>query len=265
MAPLWEYHKTVRRLFPATVALSSLVGIFLFFSLPAAAQINAPPTSVTSPGFGGRSVNGPPASVTSVGPRGYAPGPSSNYHPGYRYGGPHPDANGRHRNRDRNNYYGPYMYAYPVPYAADPYAYDNGADMNGPDLNNDESDYQGGPTVFDRRGSGARSYIPPVEDAPPAHHRAQAQADPSEQADSSAPTSESASATEPPSAPTTLIFKDGHQLEIGNYAIVGSTLFDLTPGHPRKIPLAELNLDATQKQNEDHGVVFQLPPSVQGS
>lgn len=253
----------MRRLYPATVALFSLVGIFLFFSLPASAQINAPPTSVTSPGFGGRSINGTPSSVTSLGPRGYAPGRSSSYHPGYRYGGPQGDTNGHRRYRDRNNYYGPYMYAYPVPYAADPYAYENAPDMNGSDVNDDESDYQGGPTVFDRRGSGARSYIPPVEDAPPAHHRAQAQPESPEQPDNSAPNS--ALAAEPPSAPTTLVFKDGHQLEIGNYAIVGTTLFDLTPGHPRKIPLADLNLDATQKLNEDHGVVFQLPPSLQGN
>ncbi len=65
--------------------------------------------------------------------------------------------------------------------------------------------------------------------------------------------------------PTLLVFKDGHQLEVGNYAIVGNTLFDLTPGHVRKVALADLDLDATRKQNDDHGVTFQLPPSQQAN
>jgi hypothetical protein len=58
---------------------------------------------------------------------------------------------------------------------------------------------------------------------------------------------------------TVLVFKDGHQLEIANYAIVGSTLFDLTDGHRRKIPLSELDLRATAKQNDDRGIDFQVP------
>jgi hypothetical protein len=64
---------------------------------------------------------------------------------------------------------------------------------------------------------------------------------------------------EPPRPPTTLVFKDGHQLEIENYAIVNQTLYDLTPGHPRRITLADLDLPATEKQNDDRGITFQLP------
>ena len=67
--------------------------------------------------------------------------------------------------------------------------------------------------------------------------------------------------TEIQQPPTTLVFKDGHQLEVENYAILGQTLYDLTPGHPRRVALADLDLAATQKQNDDRGVVFQLPPS----
>jgi hypothetical protein len=52
---------------------------------------------------------------------------------------------------------------------------------------------------------------------------------------------------------------------VNNYAIVSQTLYDLTPGHPRKIALADLDLAATEKQNDDHGVVFQLPPSAQAN
>ena len=69
----------------------------------------------------------------------------------------------------------------------------------------------------------------------------------------------------PPQIPTTLIFKDGHQLELENYAVVSQTLYDLTPGHSRKIALADLDLPATQRQNDDRGVTFQLPSSAQAN
>jgi hypothetical protein len=52
---------------------------------------------------------------------------------------------------------------------------------------------------------------------------------------------------------------------VNNYAIVSQTLYDLTSGHPRKIALADLDLPATEKQNDDHGVTFQLPPSAQAN
>ena len=115
----------------------------------------------------------------------------------------------------------------------------------------DDADYQGGPTVFDRRGSGPDSYVPPY---PTGSGQAAAE-------DPARPQSD----PEPPQPPTTLVFKDGHQLEVNNYAIVSQTLYDLTPGHPRKIALADLDLPATEKQNDDHGVTFQLPPSAQAN
>ena len=68
-----------------------------------------------------------------------------------------------------------------------------------------------------------------------------------------------------PDAPTTLVFKDGHQVEVENYAIVGQTLYDLTSGHPRKVALASLDLEATEKENDDRGIVFQVPPSSRGT
>jgi hypothetical protein len=52
---------------------------------------------------------------------------------------------------------------------------------------------------------------------------------------------------------------------VGNYAIVGATLFDLNPGHSRKIALADLDVESTQKENDDHGVSFQLPPNSQAN
>jgi hypothetical protein len=50
-----------------------------------------------------------------------------------------------------------------------------------------------------------------------------------------------------------------------NYAIVGSTLFNLSDGTTRKVALAELDLPATMKQNDDRGVDFQLPAGAKGN
>jgi hypothetical protein len=46
---------------------------------------------------------------------------------------------------------------------------------------------------------------------------------------------------------------------------VSQTLYDLTPGHRRKIALADLDLPATERENDDQGVTFQLPPSAQAN
>ena len=157
--------------------------------------------------------------------------------------------NGRPQHTTPNSlpyYYYPYVYAVPMPYSAD--VLDNGAsDDNDPN-------YQGGPTVFDRRGAGPYSYIPPGYESPDEPTAAQTQAE-------DTPPAGYIPNPEPPPDPTVLVFKDGHQLEIGNYAIVNQTLYDLTPGHPRRIALADLDLAATQKQNDDHGVPFDLPSS----
>jgi len=61
------------------------------------------------------------------------------------------------------------------------------------------------------------------------------------------------------SQPTELVFRDKHTEEIQNYAIVGQTLWVLNAQRARKIPLAELDIPATKKANDDRGVEFQLP------
>jgi hypothetical protein len=61
---------------------------------------------------------------------------------------------------------------------------------------------------------------------------------------------------------TVLVFKDGHQQEVANYAIVGATLYDLSDGHTKKVGLGDLDLTATVKQNDDRGVEFKLPAGV---
>ena len=109
--------------------------------------------------------------------------------------------------------------------------------------------YLGGPTLFDRRGPGTAAPAPPVEHAKrlePAHEV------------ETAPAIEPAPVADQPE--TMLVFKDGHHVGVQNYAIIGDLLYDMTPGHSRKVLLADLDLDATTKQNDDRGIDFHLPP-----
>lgn len=70
-----------------------------------------------------------------------------------------------------------------------------------------------------------------------------------------------ASAPEPPKPQpkTVLIFHDGHKVEIQNYAISGTTLYNLSESGPHQIALDDLDLAATTKANNERGIVFHLP------
>jgi hypothetical protein len=58
--------------------------------------------------------------------------------------------------------------------------------------------------------------------------------------------------------PTVLVFRDGHRQEVANYAIMGSTLFVLS-GPRSKIPIAELDVPATERVNQSRGIEFHVP------
>jgi hypothetical protein len=63
-----------------------------------------------------------------------------------------------------------------------------------------------------------------------------------------------------PSPATVLVFRDQHQQEIRNYAIADGTLWVLSDHVvAKKVPLAELDLAATTKANDERGVEFQVP------
>jgi len=247
MSSVLEYHNAVRHPISATVALFGALALCFLFTLDGRAQINGAPSSVTSPGFGGHAINGPRASVTSLGPQGYAPGNAVRFSGN---GGRDHDGDGHRHHHHFVDYTPPFVYA-PIPYAIDIGATED--NQQATDDADDDANYQGGPTIFDRRGAGPDSYVPPVKNARPAHAMAERPTDAQQQDE------------DPPQEPTTLVFKDGHKLDVGNYAIVGSTLFDLTPGHARKVPLSDLDLAATQKVNDDRGVIFRLPIGSQGS
>ena len=57
----------------------------------------------------------------------------------------------------------------------------------------------------------------------------------------------------------TLVFKDGRPSQkIHNYALTRTTLY-VTDGRPREIPVAALDMAATEKTNREAGVSFRLP------
>jgi hypothetical protein len=58
---------------------------------------------------------------------------------------------------------------------------------------------------------------------------------------------------------TALVFRDQHVEEVRNYAIAGGTLWVLNDTAAKKIPLAQLDLPATVKMNDERGVDFQVP------
>src|ERR1700722_8635368 len=256
-----EYHSYVRRFFPASVGLFSLMILPAVFLASGHAQMNSttgavmpatgavmPATGAVSPRTGGvappvgQLVN-PPTGVPPLGPRGIAPNSRGVFL------APNMPPNGEHRHHPPHDADLAPGLVFPVPYAVDAGATQDN-DNEDPNENEDD-EYLGGPTIFDRRGSGANSYVPPVKDLSPP---------PARQGDDAA-----AETPQPPPQPTVLVFKDGRKLEVGNYAILGQTIFDLTPGHARKIALADLDLEATRQQNDDRGVTFQLPASAQAN
>jgi hypothetical protein len=272
-----EYHSPVKR--PAQRAIpvfAVLLGMWLltFFTVPgSSAQSNGASASSSGHSSGGSASSVSSSGHSSSGQSWSGAGSSGHVSPEHissdrgghgsgnsgvtsstgtshtGNGSGHGHDNGHHPHRSSTGQiYYPYLYAVPVPYGSD--VVDAGAS------DDDDPEYQGGPTVFDRRGSGADSYVPPVAESSSA---SQSSGQDVAAGDVGEANSNPAEAFDP----TILIFKDGHQIEIANYAIVNQTLYDLTLGHPRKIALSDLNLPATEKENDDHGVAFKLPPSAQ--
>ena len=60
--------------------------------------------------------------------------------------------------------------------------------------------------------------------------------------------------------PLTVIFKDGRSPEqILNYIVSSTALTDLDQGHYQRIPLDQVDLDATEQTNRARGLIFQVP------
>jgi hypothetical protein len=237
------------------------LGTIIFLAASAAAQMNglhgggiAPrgvPASVTSFGFGGHpGFHGVPASVTSLGfgarPafRGF-PGSGTSRGFGARNGFHERPFEARHHHH-YDGFYSPYYGGY---YGSSMYAYPY---YLNPDDYTQADDYtQNDSAVYD----------PPS----PRDYDDRRQLDGDYRVGLNTPREQTSQQTAEPVVPqpsTVLIFKDGHQQEISNYAIVGATLYDLSDGRTKKVQLADLDLTATVKQNDQRGVEFQLPSAT---
>ncbi len=208
-------------------------------AVSAAAQINGVPSSVTSYGFGGHfgRTPGVAASVTSLGPNGYGRSP---FVYGRNFGASNCCFNSFPR-RHREGF---------LPYAVPVYVpYTQGVEI---DENDSPEDYV---EIAPRRRP--RPILDPVPDEPPAPR-------PQPAAPSKPPEPAPPAPPEPEQLATIVVFKDGHQMELKNYAIVGDTLFDLSVPR-RKIPLEDIDVLATQKLNDERGLDFRLPLATAGN
>jgi hypothetical protein len=153
--------RRLQRPLPALL-LFGMLSLSLLFVSHSPAQVNS--TSATS-SSSGHSSGGSSAGIVSFGHAGYAPThtgvTSSSSHFPHGSGGGH--EHHRHHGSSDDAYY-PYLYAVPFPYPVD--ASDAAATTADNERDN-EDEYQGGPTVFDRRGSGTSSYVTPLYEAPP--------------------------------------------------------------------------------------------------
>jgi hypothetical protein len=71
---------------------------------------------------------------------------------------------------------------------------------------------------------------------------------------------------QPSLPPAVLVFRDGHQEEIGKYVIIGSTIYARADywrsgSWTRKVEIAELDVPTTLKVNQQRGAQFRLPSS----
>jgi hypothetical protein len=226
----------------ALIAAFGLFAVLVFLAPSSDAQGSGGPASISSSGSGGRAVVGTVPTGPVHPPTGTVPPAPSGSLPKSHIASSLPAGSERHHH---DAGFAPVFYPVPIPYAVDLGSADAYA---GSDADDQDANYQGGPTVFDRRGSGEESYVPPVSDG-------------SEQ-ESADRASDITAAADPPE-PTTLVFKDGHKLDVENYAIIGQMLLDLTPGHTRRVPLADLDLGATREENDERGIVFQVPQTSQ--
>jgi hypothetical protein len=230
-----DYHVLVRCQISASVVLFSLLALPVVFVSSGFAQASGA-AAANSSGAGGHSFASTPASSTSFVSHGF-----SSQLPVTAPAKPEPSVNSGqfHHGHNRNHIGGIY---YPFPYTIAPLETENEIEAD-----DNDADYQGGPTIFDCRGSGSDSYVPPVTKVPTPH---------------SGVSGAALSVPDVPHEPILLIFKDGHKLEAESYAIVGPTLVDLTPGHQRNIVLADLDLSATRQQNGARGIIFHGPPQA---
>jgi hypothetical protein len=272
---------------------AALVFVLLMLATGAQAQhlfSAGPPASATSPTADGRT-HGAPASVVSPNPPPFVPGhgPFFSSAPRHPFGGSRGFGNGRGRGDGRGRdhrvfvpvplfypYYGTGFYgssydAFPSdadpnvaqnadPQSADPSSTgDNGANVTDDEQALRQAYLQGVRDAMSKQSAGRYGLHSP--DSQSAHAKAASSGNGSVSDPSPSGTAE---ATDPkPEADdtpsTVFIFKDGHQIETRNYAIVGQTLYDFSSSTLKKVPLTNLDTAATAKANDERGTPVKLP------
>ena len=257
---------------------ASVVLVVLFAAVTAgvcAAQSHGVPASVTSFGFGGNpnAAPGVPASVTSPGPMGFGSRCCSTRFFGPTFVPRTINGNFRHHHHSGNSGFFPgyipiYTSGYYPGYSPVIVAQQEESATEGSD---DEDG--GGPTVFERHGPrrrvtdeeaydrGYEEGRAAAEEARVSHAERAAQKSTDAKSEKRDAKSDAKSDDTPAPAvevKTVLVYRDGLKEEVANYAIVGDQLFDFTNGK-RKIAIADLDVAATVKANDDRGVDFQLP------
>lgn len=64
---------------------------------------------------------------------------------------------------------------------------------------------------------------------------------------------------QPPAESTTFVFRDGRRISTQNFAIVDHTLWILSQHTAKKVPLTDLDREATEQANAANGVELRLP------
>ena len=171
----------------------------------------------------------------------------------------------------RQRYYG---YGYSYPYGYDPYPY--GYDSYPYGYISSSLSYAGFPS--DDQGEQAAAGAPPEDSGPPPYgpedelegqvrqlsdEVAQLRADEGYRPDPGH--GPGVDAPEPTPAapesqlPTVLVYRDGHQMEIQNYAIYGQTVWVFGDQVTRKVAVADLDAARTKQVNDQRGVEFDIP------
>lgn len=224
----------------------SLVVVIVTCSLPAAAQFGGPRSTTT---IGGHSL-APAPSVTSVGGS-HLPPPAPSVTSLPNFGGYNYHYRPYFSGRSRGYGYWPgWSYAVPYYYPADNSIY--GYDYVG----------NGGPDLYSGPPPGPNDPILHViVEQPPANPYGPPPDRESYAAPAAPPAPSAAAPAEvKPGEPTLLVFRNGHKQEVTNYAIMGETLYVFDQGR-KKIALADLDIPATVKANDDRGMEFRVPPS----
>jgi hypothetical protein len=264
-----------------------IVATFLLLCAPALlpqVHINGIPSSVTS--FSGGPIHGIPSSVTSPTPANF--GHARSFGGGHTFGHGHGSFGHRrgfggfshhrrfggfvhghfgfghhrfgvsfghgfhhgrffHRRFGRRHFFPGVVASYPV-YAAPVYAYEPAYAYGAPAYavaSQEELEYYRGRDELAREVSRLREEVDRLRE-----ERTQ----PSQAAPQQTPRAEYKPPADLPA--TVLVFRNGKQEEVKNYAVVGQTLWIFSEQRARKVPLSDLDLAATRAVNEERGSDF---------